>query len=79
MKQKELIRKIKSKIPSGKKVYLDGYYQDGKRFYLWWYAYKEGSAVWIEYETDKGTPGRIEEQAVNFDNEILESVLNSMV
>ena len=79
--QRRLINEIKSRIPNGKKVYLDGHYQDKDTYYLWWCVYKDGSHIYIEYECDGKnfcSHGKIEQQAIDFDIELLESVLQSM-
>ena len=73
-----LVREIKSRIPKGKKVYLDGHYDDGEGCYhLWWYVHKEGNILWVESEENDGY-GRGVQQAANFDLDELQSILNSM-
>ena len=74
MATKNIIQKIKKKIPKGKKVYLDGHYKE----YLWWYVHKEDGFVWIEFETSADSTGRMEQHAEDFDDELLESVYASM-
>lgn len=78
MGQSVLIQKIKRKIPKGRKVYLNGHYQDDNRYFLWWYVHKENGVVWIEFETDRDPTGRMAQQACDFEPELLQSVLDSM-
>ena len=76
-----LVREIKSRIPKGKKVYLDGHLQTDDYYYLWWYVHKESNILWIEYECEGErfcSYGRIEQQAADFDLDELQSILNSM-
>ena len=76
-----LVREIKSRIPKGKKVYLDGHLQTEDYYYLWWYVQKDGGRLWIEFECEGKnycSYGRIEQQAADFDLDELRSILNSM-
>ena len=76
-----LVREIKSRIPKGKKVYLDGNLQTEDYYYLWWYVQKDGGRLWIEFECEGKnycSYGRIEQQAADFDLDELRSILNSM-
>ena len=76
-----LVREIKSRIPKGKKVYLDGHLQTEDYYYLWWYVQKDGGRLWIEFECEGKnycSYGRIEQQAADFDLYELRSILNSM-
>lgn len=77
MEKDRLIEDIKSRIPSGRKVYLEGVCDHAGRCYLWWYVWTEEDILWVDFE-DTATPGVKIQQASDFDAELLESVLDSM-
>jgi len=81
MTKSKLIKEIKSRIPKGRKVYLEGDLMTDEYYYLWWYVSKEHGILWIEYECEGKnycSYGRVEQQAVDFDEEQLESILKCM-
>ena len=81
MTKSKLIKEIKRRIPKGRKVYLEGNLLTSEYYYLWWYVHNEGGVLWIEYECEGRhycSHGRVEQQAADFDEQELESVLKSM-
>ncbi len=81
MTKSKLIKEIKSRIPKGKKVYLEGNFQNDEYYYLWWYVSKAHGTLLIEYECEGKnycSYGRIEQEAADFDEEQLESILKCM-